>query len=86
MIVSDMVVVAARRGEGIGRALMQAAMNSRGGTLYLSTHDDTIAFYERFGFAEVPEADLPATVVAFMESSGDLPNTPEHHHHFMRAR
>lgn len=86
VVVDDMVVHSQRRGEGIGRALMQAAMNSRGGTLYLCCHDETIAFYEKFGFAELPEAELPAPVVGYLRSVGDYPSTEEHRHYFMRAR
>ncbi|MGH2819412.1 MAG: hypothetical protein ACRDJ5_02025 [Actinomycetota bacterium] len=61
-------------------------MNSRGGTLYLACHDDVIAFYERLGFAEVPEERLPHAVVAHMIATGDLPNRPDHVHRFLTAR
>jgi predicted N-acetyltransferase YhbS len=86
VVIEDMVVDSSRRREGIGRALMQAAMNSRGGTLYLCCHEDTIAFYERFGFAEISEEELPASVSGYMQEAGDLPSTEEHRHYFMRAR
>jgi N-acetylglutamate synthase-like GNAT family acetyltransferase len=86
VVVDDVVVDAGRRGEGIGRALLQAAMNSRGGTLYLSCHDEHIGFYEKFGFALVEEAELPDPVAAYLRDAGDLPSTEEHRHFFMRAR
>ena len=86
VVVEDMVVAGARRREGIGRSLMQAAMNSRGGTLYLCCHDEHIAFYEKFGFAQVEEAELPEPVRSYLIEAGDLPSSEEHPHLFMRAR
>ena len=86
VVIDDMVVDAGRRREGIGRALMQAAMNSRGGTLYLCCHDEHIAFYEKFGFVQVEEAELPEPVRSYLIEAGDLPSSEEHPHLFMRAR
>jgi predicted N-acetyltransferase YhbS len=86
VVVNDVVVDSKRQGEGIGRALMQTAMNSRGGTLYLACHDDTIAFYEKFGFAQITPEDMPASVVTYMKEVGDYPTEGEHYHFFMRAR
>jgi N-acetylglutamate synthase-like GNAT family acetyltransferase len=86
VVVDTVVVDAGRRREGIGRALLQAAMNSRGGTLYLCCHDEHIAFYEKFGFAQVEGPELPDRVASYFRDVGDLPSTEDHRHLFMRAR
>src|SRR5688500_1483112 len=62
LVVEDVVVAESRRGEGIGRQLVQAAMNSRGGTLYLCCHPETKAFYEKFEFSELPFDELPEPI------------------------
>jgi predicted N-acetyltransferase YhbS len=86
VVVDDMLVRKERRREGIGADLMRAAMNSRGGTMFLCCHEELIRFYERFGFALVSEDDLPAPVVAYLESVDDIPAPPGHVHYFMTAR
>ena len=85
VVVDDMLVHADRRREGIGSSLMRAAMNSRGGTMYLCCHDDVISFYERFGFSTLGQEDLPDPVVAYFERGGEIP-APADVHYFMRAR
>jgi N-acetylglutamate synthase-like GNAT family acetyltransferase len=85
VIVEDMLVKDGRRGEGIGARLMEAAMNARGGTLYLCTHGETIPFYERFGFARLSFEDQPESVQEFMREDGALDNS-DHEHFFMKAR
>jgi predicted N-acetyltransferase YhbS len=72
VVVQDMVVDESRRGEGIGTALMRAAMNSRGGTLYLRCYEDLVPYYERFGFSILEKTDLPEPVAAYFEESGPL--------------
>lgn len=88
VVVEDVVVKDGRRGEGIGRQLMQAAMNSRGGTLYLCCHDDVIDFYGRFGFSERPFDELPEQVKEFFIADEAAPHQLEegHVHHFLVAR
>ena len=88
LIVEDVVVDEGRRGEGIGRKLMQAAMNSRGGKLYLCTHPEEKAFYEKLGFAEVPFDELPQPIRELMEADGAAPHQLDegHVHHFLTAR
>lgn len=88
LIVEDVVVEESRRGEGIGRQLMQAAMNSRGGKLYLCCHPETLGFYERFGFTEMPFDQLPDEIKKLMEADEAAPHQiPEDHvHHFLTAR
>ncbi|MDQ3660203.1 MAG: GNAT family N-acetyltransferase [Actinomycetota bacterium] len=72
VIVQDMVVDASRRGQGVGEQLMKAAMNSRGGTLYLRCYADLVPYYERFEFAAVERDDLPEPVTAFFDGAGSL--------------
>jgi N-acetylglutamate synthase-like GNAT family acetyltransferase len=87
VVVDDMVVDGSRRREGIGRSLMQAAMNSRGGTLYLCCHEEHLPFYAGLNFKQVPPEELPGSVLEYLARQGDHP-APEGHppHHFMTAR
>jgi predicted N-acetyltransferase YhbS len=71
VVVQDMVVAPDRRGQGLGAELMRAAMNSRGGTLYLRCVEDQAGYYERFGFRSMPFEELPDSVRAHF--TGDLP-------------
>lgn len=87
-VVEDVLVRSDRRGEGLGEGLMRAAMNSKGGTLYLCCHPERLRFYKDLGFAELPFDELPETVRAYFEEHGDAPSKlpPDHVHHFMKAR
>ena len=86
VVVDDVLVREERRCEGIGKQLMQAAMNSRGGTLYLCCHDDAIAFYKGFGFSQVSPDTLPEPVSNYLSETGDLTPEAGHEHFFMTAR
>lgn len=88
LIVEDVLVHKERRKEGIGRRLMQAAMNSRGGKLFLCCHSDTLGFYSKFGFTEVPFEDLPERIQQFMIEDDAAPHqlAEGHVHHFLTAR
>ena len=86
LVVDDMLVREARRRQGIGGDLMRAAMNSRGGTMWLCCHEELIPFYERFGFALVAESELPEPVVDYLQSVDDIPAPEGHIHYFMKAR
>ena len=88
LIVEDVVVDEPRRGEGIGRKLMQAAMNSRGGKLYLCTHPETMGFYEKLGFTEMPFDQLPERIQELMIEDDAAPHQLDegHVHHFLTAR
>jgi predicted N-acetyltransferase YhbS len=86
LIVEDVLVTEPRRGQGIGRQIVQAAMNSRGGTMYLCAHDDVISFYEKFGFTELPFDVQPEVVQEYFKLHGDYPTEPGHDHYFMTAR
>jgi N-acetylglutamate synthase-like GNAT family acetyltransferase len=86
VVMEDVLVHKDRRDEGIGRQLVRAAMNSRGGTLYLCCHDDRLRFYGHFGFEQVAFDDLPSEVQQFMRDANAWPDSPEHRHFFMKAR
>ena len=86
VVIDDFLVREDRRGKGLGRQLMQAAMNNRGGTLYLCCHDDVIAFYEKLGFAQTPYEQLPSEVRDYFERVGDHPTSDDHEHFFLKAR
>jgi N-acetylglutamate synthase-like GNAT family acetyltransferase len=86
VVVDDMLVREDRRGEGIGRRVLEAAMMGMGGTLYLCCHPEYVSFYEKFGFTEVaPDALLQPVADYFVEVE-DLPPPEGHVHHFMSAR
>lgn len=82
VIVQDMVVATSRRGQGVGEQLMKAAMNSRGGTLYLRCYNDLVPYYERFEFTALEHDVLPEPVRAFFADAGPLEGVT----HYLRAR
>lgn len=86
LVVDGVLVKEGRREAGIGRQLMQTALNSRGGTLYLCCHDNRMRFYGHFGFEEIDVMDAPESVRKYWEEIGDWPTPPGHEHFFMKAR
>ena len=88
VVIDQVLVLEERRGKGVGTQLMQAAMNSLGGKLYLCCHEDRIPFYERLGFALLPNGydDAPESVQAFWRESDDYPTPEGHEHFFLTAR
>jgi N-acetylglutamate synthase-like GNAT family acetyltransferase len=88
LMVDDVVVREDKRGQGLGKALMQAAMNSRGGKLYLVCHPPVRSFYEGFGFTEVAYDALPQSIKDYLVRDGDAPHQLEegHEHIFLTAR
>lgn len=86
LVVDGVLVKEGRREKGIGRQLMQAAMNSRGGTMYLCCHDNRLRFYGHFGFEQIDVMDAPEPVRKYWEEIGDWPTEPGHEHFFMKAR
>jgi predicted GNAT family N-acyltransferase len=86
LMVNHVLVANGRRGQGIGESIMKAAMNSRGGKLFLSCHEERIPFYERLGFRVLPADECPDEAVAYWKKVGDIPWTEDHVHYFMTAR
>ncbi|MDQ4023924.1 MAG: GNAT family N-acetyltransferase [Actinomycetota bacterium] len=86
LVVDDVLVREDRREQGIGRSLMRAAMNSRGGALFLCCHAERLEFYGHLGFSEISIEEAPEAVRAYWEKVDDYPTPPDHVHHFMRAR
>jgi N-acetylglutamate synthase-like GNAT family acetyltransferase len=86
VVIEDVLVQPDRRGRGVGSQLLQAAMNSRGGTMFLCCHAERLPFYNRLGFQDVPFEGLPEPVQKFMEDDDAYPFTADHVHFFMRAR
>jgi ribosomal protein S18 acetylase RimI-like enzyme len=86
LVVDDLLVHEDHRRQGIGLQLMQTAMNSRGGTMWLVTHPENVDFYRQLAFGEAGFEKLPDSVVEYFEKVGDHPTPPDHVHIFMRAR
>jgi N-acetylglutamate synthase-like GNAT family acetyltransferase len=88
VVVDNVLVVETRRGDGIGTRLVQAAMNSWGGKLFLCCHKERIAFYERLGFSFLPNGfeDAPVPVQDYWRKVQDYPTPPGHEHFYMTAR
>ncbi len=86
VVVDNVLVHEEHRGKGVGDALIQAAMNAKGGSLYLCCHGENVAFYERFGFAILDVEQCPEEVVAYWRKIGDYPVEPGHVHFYMKAR
>jgi N-acetylglutamate synthase-like GNAT family acetyltransferase len=86
VVLDDVVVREDRRHEGIGRHLMQTAMNSIGGKLFLSCHEDKLDFYGHLGFAEVGKEDLPPPVTDHFVKTEVLDPPAGHRHFFLSAR
>ena len=86
VVIDDFLVREDKRGQGLGRQLMQAAMNNRGGKLFLCCHDDVITFYEKLGFSQKPYDELPQSVKDYFQRVGDYPTSQDHQHFFLTAR
>ncbi len=88
VVVDNVLVLEERRGNGIGSDLMRAAMNSRGGKLFLCCHEDRIAFYERLGISVLPGGfyDAPVSVQEYWRKVDDFPTPEGLEHYFLTAR
>ncbi|MDQ3645431.1 MAG: GNAT family N-acetyltransferase [Actinomycetota bacterium] len=86
LVFDNVLVREDRRGESIGRRVIQAALNNKGGTVYLCCHEERLAFYGHFGFAEVGFDNAPEPVQSFWREVGDHPTEPGHVHYFLKAR
>ena len=86
VVIDDLLVREDKRGQGVGAQLMKAAMNNRGGTLYLVCHEDVIPFYERFDFTRTTFEDLPEPVKDYLNRVEPDLHTSDHDHFYLTAR
>lgn len=86
LMVDSVLVHDDKRNQGIGTALMKAAMNAKGGTMYLCCHEEVIPFYEHFDFAPVPLEDCPPEAITYWEKVEDVPAPEGHTHFYLKAR
>ncbi len=86
LVVDSVLVLEAKRRSGVGTALMQAAMNAKGGTMYLCCHEEALPFYAGFGFVPIPLGDTPPEALAYWEKVEDVPAPEGHTHYFLKAR
>ena len=86
LVLDNVLVLEDKRGTGVGRALMEAVMNAKGGTMYLCCHEENIGFYGKFGFESVPLEICPPEAVAYWEKVDDVPAPEGHVHFYLKAR
>ena len=88
LVFEDVLVAEDRRGDGLGTQLMQAALNSRGGKVFLACHEERLEWYGRLGFTQTDFDELPELVKAFYRETDAAPDQlPEGHvHYFLTAR
>jgi N-acetylglutamate synthase-like GNAT family acetyltransferase len=87
VVLEDLVVDGDRRRQGMGKQLVRAALNSKGGTVYLCCHDDTEGFYRSLGFTSLDFRDLPQSVKEYMKDCEEQDDPASGHRHiYMRAR
>lgn len=85
-MVDSVLVREDKRRSGVGTALMKAAMNAKGGTMFLCCHEEALPFYAQFGFVPIPLEDCPPEVVAYLEKVEDVPAPEGHTHFYLKAR
>lgn len=73
LVVDSVLVHEDHREKGVGRQLMQTAMNSRGGTMYLCCRPTRVRFYQHLGFSEVDVESCPPEVLDYWKKIGDYP-------------
>ncbi len=86
LVLDSVLVLEEKRGTGVGRALMEAVMNAKGGTMYLCCHEENLGFYGKFGFESVPLENCPPEATAYWERVGDVPAPEGHKHFYLKAR
>ena len=85
-IVEKVLVKSDRRRQGIGTRVMEAAMNNKGGKLYLSCEEEHAPFFEKLGFSTTIFETLPDEVQQFLRREGEDPSDESHPHIVMTAR
>lgn len=85
VVLDNVLVHEDHRNEGIGRQLIQAALNTRGGTMYLCCHEERLRFYGHLGFEPLGIEDCPPAVVGYWKKVDDYPTPPGHIHYYLRG-
>ncbi|MGH2581297.1 MAG: GNAT family N-acetyltransferase [Anaerolineales bacterium] len=62
------------RGRGVARALIEALIASHSGELYLMCTSNLGPLYEKFGFREIPEGEMPTYFRRVSKLGGVLSN------------
>ena len=57
---ASLAVIPERRGQGVGRALVEAILAGQAGPVYLTCADRLVGYYARFGFRSLEPAEMPA--------------------------
>lgn len=75
-LLRSVVVLPDRRGEGLGRAVVDETLASLGhaGDVFLATNS-AAPFFARIGFSEVPRDSVPAAVLATRQLSSICPSS-----------
>ncbi|MGI2034077.1 arsenic resistance N-acetyltransferase ArsN2 [Rhizobium panacihumi] len=74
-LLRSVVVLPAHRGQGLGRAIVEATLQQVGsGEVYLAT-TSAAQFFLTVGFLEVPRAQVPAAVLATRQLSSICPSS-----------
>ena len=86
VVIDDFLVREDKRGQGVGAQLLKAAMNNRGGTLFLVCHEDVVRFYGKFDFSQTTWDELPQPVKDYISRVDPHVLDAEHEHFFLKAR
>jgi N-acetylglutamate synthase-like GNAT family acetyltransferase len=74
-LLRSVVVLPTHRGQGLGRPIVDAALQQvGGGEVYLAT-TSAARFFSAMGFLEVPRAQVPAAVLATRQLSSICPSS-----------
>lgn len=85
-VVDQVLVREDERERGVGRALLEAIMESRDDAMFLCCHDDRLRFYGHFGFADMGIDLAPPAVRDYWMLIEDYPAEDGHVHYYLRAR
>lgn len=86
LIVEKVLVKTDRRRQGLGTRVMEAAMNNKGGKLYLRCEVEHVPFFEKLGFSPTAFDELPDEVRRFHHEQGEQPGDEGLERVYMRAR
>lgn len=74
-LLRSVVVLPVHRGHGLGRAIVEATLQSvNGGNVFLAT-TSAAPFFSTIGFSKVPRAEVPTAVLATRQLSSICPSS-----------